>query len=166
MATQVDKEIQPDPMTSSALIVSPTLSIGANNGGGSMAASFEFIESVVTAIRNVQVNADVFISNAQLVNAVRSDFINYVADLFIATISFANAANSVTRIADTMIATALLQNRSLPTQSTPLAGKQHGIMLFLNGATTGKRTIDSYNAWIQYVRSTSIDNIFSMKEVK
>jgi hypothetical protein len=166
MATQVDKEIQPEPMTSSALIVNPATSIGINKGGGSMAASSEFIESVVTAIRNVQINADAFISNAELINAVRSDFINYVADLFIATISFANAANSVTRIADPMIATALLQNRSIPTQSTPLAGKSYPIMLFLNGATTGKRTIDSYNAWIQYVRSTSIDNIFSMKEVK
>lgn len=145
------------PLTATALIVEPTISTSTTFTAESMLAFPAQTEPTITTVYSISIQTDTMDATADINDAVRSDSINIVSDLFLAT--FALGSSGTPRIinATPLTASLALVNRTVTGIQT---GQGNGISI------NGQRTFDPNSKWVQYVVSTKENTLIPMREVR
>jgi hypothetical protein len=146
-----------DAVTATALLVMPTFSLGINQPQTTYESLAQMVQPVVTADRSISNSVNPMLANATITNVQRSDSTNIVAQFMLASANF-SGGGIVTRIdAAPLVASALLQDRRIPTGATSATNYP----IKINGIST----FDPQSAWVRYVLASTVDTMNLMKEV-
>lgn len=142
-----------DAMTASALSVNPAVSTNANYLSQPATASALINEVTIIADRNIVVVVDPATASAEFLGAQRINNVIFASDVMVANAIFNSAGVRITISGGPMLATVTLNNR---------LGSGFGFGIKVNG-----RNINYVlSPWAAWLRSTQIDSILTMREVK
>jgi hypothetical protein len=145
------------PITATCELVNPTVSTGTTVTAEAMLAFPAQTEPVLSLQYSINIAIDPFDATADINDAVRSDSVRIVSELFLAsaTIGFPGAPRIINATA--LTASIELINRTV-TGVQP--GQGNGILV------NGFKTFDPNSKWVQYVVSTRENTLIPMREVR
>lgn len=144
-------------LTATALIVEPSISTGTTSSAESMLAFPAQTEPSISTEFSIRFTTDSADATADINEAERSDSVNIVSDLFLATfaLGFAGAPRIIN--ATPLTASLTLVNRTVTGVQTGL-----GNAILING----QRTFDPNSKWVQYLLTTTENTLIPMREVR
>lgn len=142
------------PLTASALMVNPTLSLSTNYLADPMLAFPDIVDPVVSTIRFITVVAQPLEANAIMGDNKRSDDVLILFYVMLASANYGDAGTPRIIDANTMTANIALQNRKTSKEVT-----SYPILI------NGNKTFDSLSVWSNYLITTDVNKIIPMREV-
>jgi hypothetical protein len=146
-----------DAVTATALLVMPTLSLGINQPQTTYESLAQIVQPTFAAQKNMSNAADPMLASATITDTQRSDSRNIIAEFMLASAFFNSAGTPRTINADPLVASAVLQDRRIPTGATSATNYP----IKINGIST----FDPQSAWVRYVLASTVDTMNLMKEV-
>jgi hypothetical protein len=143
----------PEAFLASAVAINPTLSTNALLSPSPFVASATMTNVSLNVQRNIANSASPMTATIELVSAQRLDNVTYQSDVMVATATFNNPGVAITISGGIMLANATLVNR---------LGSATGEGIRVNGVSINQ----VLSPWAAWLRSTQLDGILAMREVK